>query len=71
MAEAPGKLGVEVHEMTRDEGHEMLDKLARRYLNMSADEFIKAWESGEFDDEPDRPEVMRLAMLLPFVKDGR
>ena len=46
MAEAPDKTGVTVHEMTRDEGLEMLDKLARRYLNISADEFIQAWESG-------------------------
>jgi hypothetical protein len=42
-----------------------VDREARRYLHMSAEEFIRAWEAGEFDDDPDRPDVMYVAMLLP------
>jgi hypothetical protein len=60
-----------IKELSLEEGRRLLDKQARRYLNMSGDEFIKKWESGEFDDDPDRPEVMEVAMLLPFVCDGR
>jgi hypothetical protein len=54
-------------ELTLKEGRALLDKQARRYLNMSGDEFVKRWEAGEFDDDPDRPEVMRLVMLIPFA----
>lgn len=57
-----------IQELTLEEGVALLDKQARHYLNMSAKEFIRAWEAGEFDDDPDRPEVMRLVMLLPFAK---
>lgn len=49
----------------------MLDDLAREYLNMSGDEFMKAWDSGKFGDDSDRPEIMRLIMLLPFVRNSR
>lgn len=55
-------------ELSRDEGYALLDRQARRYLNMSADEFLQAWESGQFGDNPDRPEVMRVAMLINMVR---
>jgi hypothetical protein len=57
-----------IKELSLEEGRKLLDKQARRYLNMSGDEFIQKWESGEFDDDPDRPEIMRLVMLIPFAK---
>jgi hypothetical protein len=43
----------------------LVDRAARHYLNMSADEFLQAWEQGEFKDA-DRPAVLRVAMLLPI-----
>jgi hypothetical protein len=46
----------------------LLDREAQRYLQMSAEQFIKAWEAGDFDEDPDRPDVMYLVMLLPFAK---
>ena len=64
-AEVPG---VTVNEVSAEEGRAILDRAARRYLNMSADEFIAAWNAGRFDDDPDRPEVMRVATLLPFAR---
>ena len=64
-AEVPG---VTIKEVSAEEGHAILDRAARRYLNMSAEEFIAAWNAGQFDDNPDRPEVMRVAMLLPFAQ---
>jgi hypothetical protein len=54
------------HEVSQAEGRELLDRLAHETVGMSGDEFAAAWETGAFDDDPDRPEVMRLVMLLPF-----
>ena len=54
-------------ELSREEGRALLDRQARRYLGMSGDEFVQAWRSGQFDQDPDRPEVMRVAMLLPLA----
>ena len=54
-----------VQELDAREGHELLDRQARRYLAMSAEEFRRAWDVGELDPEAD-PNVARVAMLLPF-----
>jgi hypothetical protein len=54
-----------IRELTSEEWMAFVDREARRYLHMSAEEFIRAWEAGEFDDDPDRPDVMYVAMLLP------
>lgn len=56
-----------VRVVSREEGVDILDQQARRYFNMSGEEFIRAWESGEFTD-PDGPNVMRVAMLIPLAK---
>ena len=53
--------------LTREEGWQILDEQARRSLGMSAEEFVRAWNAGEFDN-PDRPEVMHVAMLLPLAR---
>ncbi len=60
--------GVTINEVSAEEGRAIFDQAARRYLGMSGEEFIKAWNAGKFDDDPDRPEVMRVAMLLPFAR---
>jgi hypothetical protein len=57
---------VEIHELTADQGRELLDRQARRYLGMSGAEFIAAWEAGKFNGRADSPAVVRVAMLLPF-----
>lgn len=54
------------HELTQEEGRALLDEVAREYLGMSGDEFLRAWDAGEFDGDADRPEVMRVAMLIPL-----
>ena len=71
MAQAPAKSENIIKELTLEEGWELLDKQARKYLNMSGKEFVKKWEAGEFDEDPDQPELMHVAMLLPFVSNGR
>lgn len=61
-----------VKELSREEGRKLLDEETRRYLKMDAEEFIQRWDAGGFGDPDDRtenpPEVMRLGMLVPFVR---
>jgi hypothetical protein len=58
---------VDAKELTRDEGSALLDRQARRLLDMSGEEFIAAWDAGDFNgDTPERPEIVTLVMLLPF-----
>lgn len=37
---------VQVVEVSREEGREMLDRAARGALNISADEFLAKWDAG-------------------------
>lgn len=50
----------------------MLDEQTRKYLGISAEEFIEQWDSGHYDDPDDRtkngPEIMRLGMLSRFAR---
>ena len=55
------------HEVTPEEGWEILEQRARETLGIGAKEFIERWEAGEIDD-PDRSEVLSVAFLIPFVK---
>ncbi len=55
-------------ELSQADSRTLLDQQARRYLHMSGDDFIRAWDAGQFADNPDRPEVMRVAMLLDFAR---
>jgi hypothetical protein len=51
--------------LTRDEGKKLLNRQARKHLGMSGREFARKWKAKQIKD-PDRPEVMRVAFLLPF-----
>jgi hypothetical protein len=54
-----------VQELNAQEGRDLLDRQARRYLGMSGEDFVRAWERGELD--PDRDQhVARVSMLIPF-----
>lgn len=56
----------DISELDHEAGLELLDEAARHYLGVGGEEFMRAWDAGEFDSDPDRPEVVRVAMLLPF-----
>ncbi len=56
--------------LTPEEAKAYFDAEAHRRLGMSGDEFVRAWEAGEFDDDPDRPAVIALEMMLPFYYDA-
>ncbi|MEA2531954.1 MAG: hypothetical protein QOG89_3598 [Thermomicrobiales bacterium] len=52
-----------------EQTREAFDDLAQELMEVSGAEFIRRWDAGEFADiadDPDRPEIMRLAMLIPF-----
>lgn len=49
-------------------GMRLLDRQARRYLQMSGADFRAKYRAGEIPD-PDRSEVIRVAMLLPFADE--
>jgi hypothetical protein len=55
------------HEVTVEEGWEILEKRSRETLGISAREFIERWEAGDIED-PDRSEILSLAFLIPFVR---
>ncbi len=55
-----------IRELTLEEGCALLDRQARRYLGISGEEFVRRYKAGEFASS-DTPEVMRVAMLLPFA----
>lgn len=59
-----------VDEIDEIEGMAMVDAQARKYLNMSGEEFINRYAAGDIPD-PDRSEVFRVAILLPFIKQSR
>ena len=63
---AHGDEAVDILELSPEEGRELLDTLARRYLDMTAEEFIAAWDDGEFNGRSGSPGLARVAMLLPF-----
>lgn len=58
---------IPVRELTRKESRRLFDRQARRVLGISGEEFVRKWERGEFRD-PDRPDVARVVMLLPFAE---
>ena len=66
--EQAAKTNGHIRDLTPKEGRELFDNAAWHYLGISGDEFISRWDSGYYDEDPDRPEVMSLAMLLPFAR---
>lgn len=55
---------VDVVELTDEEMAELVDREARRLLNISGEEFIQKWTAGDYANESD-PHVTQVAMLLP------
>ncbi|HEU0115516.1 MAG TPA: hypothetical protein VFQ80_12610 [Thermomicrobiales bacterium] len=49
------------------EGERILDRQAQKYLGMSGAEFARRYRAGTIE-EPDRSEVIRVAMLLPLAE---
>ena len=60
-----------IHERTPEESRELFDRMARDYLNMSGDEFLRRWDAGEYAEGRQEPRVETMAILLPLVRDLR
>jgi hypothetical protein len=57
-----------------EESRIFFDQQVRKVLNMSGDDFLRRWDSGEFRPVPDTAEgreIGRLVMLIPFVRPTR
>lgn len=61
--------GNQIHWLSAEESQALFDERARQLLGISGAEFLRRWDAGEYDaiaDDPEHPEIMRLAMLIPF-----
>ena len=67
MTETQSRLAVDVVEATPEEGLAMLDRAAREVLNISGEEFLRRWDSGDYEGADD-PAITRVAMLIPFAR---
>jgi len=57
-----------IRALSRSEGFALLDRHARAELCISAETFVRRWKAGKYAKRADRPEVVRVAMLLPFAR---
>jgi len=58
-----------IHFVSDEEGRAILDNAARHYLNMSGEEFLRAWKEGRFTENGDTdPKVAWVSMLVPFAE---
>ena len=71
MARTPrtGPVGVAdtVERLTREQGKQLIDRQARKYLKMSGEQFVRDYRAGTIKD-PHRLAVSRVAILLPLVE---
>ena len=54
--------------LSREQARELFDRQSRKYLNLSREQFVQKWNAGKFNGESDCPNVIHLALLLPFAK---
>jgi hypothetical protein len=57
-----------IRTLSRREGFALLDRRARAELGVSGETFIRRWKAGRYAKRADRPEVVRVAMLLPLAR---
>lgn len=57
----------EAPELTLEEGRELFDQRARKFLGISGEEFLRKWDAGEYMDSDD-PKVSSMAVLIPFAR---
>lgn len=60
-----------VRYLSPEEGRAQFNAAARKLLGISGEEFIRRWDSGEYDDIADtegKRHIMRLALLIPIAR---
>lgn len=55
-----------IRRISRREGSALLDRQARKYLDMSGDDFRRRYQDGSLDVEDTR--VIRVSFLLPLAE---
>ncbi len=58
----------EIHEVSDAEGRAILDNAARHYLDMSGEEFLRAWKEGRFPNGACDSSVAYVSMLIPLAE---
>lgn len=53
----------------KDEARQLLEATAQRYLHISGEEFLRRWDAGEYQNPDNGSGVMRVAMLIPMVRE--
>lgn len=53
---------------THEQMWEFFEQEVHRYLGISAEEFLRRWDAGEWPDPDSVEHVMGLVMLIPFVR---
>ena len=57
-----------IQTLSRSEGFALLDRRARAELGVSGKTFIQRCNARRYAKRADRPEVLRVAMLLPLAR---
>lgn len=54
--------------LTEEEGRALFDEEAQRLLGISGEEFVRRYDAGYYDANPDTPEIIELHLMLPFFR---
>jgi hypothetical protein len=66
-ADKSGKKPETIKWVTKEQGARLVDRQARKFLNMSGKEFVRQYRDGSIKD-PHSLAVARVAILLPLVE---
>ncbi|OMC44726.1 hypothetical protein A5742_27530 [Mycolicibacterium fortuitum] len=58
----------EIHELTDDEADALYDRMARKHMGISGQEFLRRWDAGEWEGvDPDSvPGLVQLWIAMPL-----
>ena len=57
--------------VSREEARQMYDEMARELFDMSADEWVRRYDAGGFDENIENWDVVTMEMLLPMYREIR
>lgn len=71
MATTRKKLDEGVRDLSPEEWYSEFDALAWRLMGMSGEEFMRRWDSGEYDEIADAPGYRHIIFLSSFMPYDR
>lgn len=54
--------------LTKEQTWELFEREVHRYLGISAEEFLRRWDAGEWPDPDSVDGLMSLVMLIPVIR---